>query len=153
MKRLYACVALLLLAGLSVRGEAQSLRLYDDFSTKFIDPDASEGYSPTATTITASFKVADFDQSRASLLLQQAVSVTAGTLFLESLGTSGDDYASSVQQTTDGGFIIAGYTNGSGAGGQDVFLVKLNRFGVIQWAKTAGSTGDDVAFFVRQTSD
>lgn len=73
--------------------------------------------------------------------------------FMKALGTLGDDYASSIQQTSDGGFIIAGYTNGLGAGGQDVLLVKLDGSGAIQWAKTVGGTGSDVAFFARQTSD
>src|SRR6266852_5841197 len=39
MKKFGAYVVLLVLAGLPIRAEAQSLRLYDDFSTKFIDPD------------------------------------------------------------------------------------------------------------------
>jgi len=78
---------------------------------------------------------------------------TSSAGFMKALGTTGDDYASSIQRTSDGGFIVAGYTTGLGAGGQDVLLVKLDGSGVIQWAKTAGTAGSDIAYSVRQTSD
>jgi Abnormal spindle-like microcephaly-assoc'd, ASPM-SPD-2-Hydin len=73
--------------------------------------------------------------------------------FMKTLGSPGDDFASSIQPTSDGGFIIAGYTNGLGAGREDVLLVKLDSAGAIQWSKTAGGTGSDIAYSVRQTSD
>src|SRR6266852_2645273 len=146
---LWIAVPMLLLAAVA---QPSHMVTYDGGSLSNVKG-GSERYSQTATTVTAGIKVADFSGSKASLLIQQAVSVTAGTVFMEALGTAGDDYASSVQQTSDGGFIVAGYTNGFGAGGQDVLLVKVDRSGMIQWAKTAGGTGSDRAFFVRQTSD
>lgn len=85
--------------------------------------------------------------------VQQALAPPPTGTFMKALGTTGDDFASSIQTTSDGGFIVAGYTSGLGAGGQDVLLVKLDGAGAIQWAKTAGTAGNDVAFSVRQTSD
>jgi hypothetical protein len=67
-------------------------------------------------------------------------------------GTSGDG-AFPVQQTSDGGYIVAGVTNSFGAGGSDVFLIKTDTSGNIVWAKTYGGTNDDRATFVQQTSD
>jgi hypothetical protein len=67
-------------------------------------------------------------------------------------GTSGDG-AFSVQQISDGGYIVAGYTGSFGAGYSDVFLVKTDANGNIIWAKTYGGTSRDWAFSVQQTLD
>jgi predicted secreted protein len=67
-------------------------------------------------------------------------------------GTDGD-LAYSVVATSDGGYAIIGYTNSFGAGGQDAYLVKTNSSGDLQWNKTYGGTGGDVAYSVVATSD
>jgi uncharacterized delta-60 repeat protein len=68
-------------------------------------------------------------------------------------GGTGDDAAYSVQQTSDGGYIVAGTTNSFGAGNSDVWVLKLNSTGGVTWQKTYGGTGDDFAYAVKQTSD
>jgi uncharacterized delta-60 repeat protein len=68
-------------------------------------------------------------------------------------GGTNYDYAHSVQQTSDGGYIVAGYTNSFGVGTYDAFLIKTDANGNLQWAKTYGGTNWDQAFSVQQTSD
>ncbi|MFZ8835350.1 MAG: T9SS type A sorting domain-containing protein [Candidatus Caldipriscus sp.] len=68
-------------------------------------------------------------------------------------GGLGEDVAYSVQQTSDGGYIVAGYTESFGPGGYALFLIKTNAFGNVQWAKTYGGTSWDIAHSVQQTSD
>jgi hypothetical protein len=68
-------------------------------------------------------------------------------------GGTYEDYASSVQQTSDGGYILAGHTSSFGAGSYDIFFIKTDANGNIQWAKTYGGTGSDMASSVQQTSD
>jgi len=68
-------------------------------------------------------------------------------------GGSGDDGGYSVQQTTDGGYIIAGYTDSFGVGFYDVYLVKTDSNGEREWQKTFGGPEDDGCMFVQQTSD
>ncbi len=48
---------------------------------------------------------------------------------------------------------MAGYTNSFGAGGYNIFLIKTDANGNIQWDKTYGGTGWDEASSVQQTSD
>ncbi|MCC6012615.1 T9SS type A sorting domain-containing protein, partial [Candidatus Caldipriscus sp.] len=68
-------------------------------------------------------------------------------------GGTNDEWAESVQQTSDGGYIVAGYTDSFGAVNWDVFLIKTDTNGNIIWAKTYGGAGLDVAYSVQQTSD
>ena len=54
---------------------------------------------------------------------------------------------SSIQQTTDGGYISAGMLN------KDFWLVKIDENGNMQWQKTYGGNDKDLAYHVQQTSD
>jgi hypothetical protein len=73
--------------------------------------------------------------------------------FARTYGGANEDWAYSVRQTSDGGYIVAGYTRSFGAGGRDIFLIKTDANGNVQWAKTYGGTGWDWAYSVQQTSD
>ena len=74
-------------------------------------------------------------------------------------GGAGDDRAYSTQQTSDGGYILAGETDSFGAGNYDFLVTKLFADGTVQWSKTFGGTGYDGVFYesysmaIRQTSD
>ena len=72
--------------------------------------------------------------------------------FAKTYGGTSWDYALSVQQTSDGGYIVAGTTWSFGEGASDIFLIKTDEFGNVQWAKTYGGTGYDWAYSVQQTS-
>jgi len=66
-------------------------------------------------------------------------------------GGSGYDIAYSIQQTTDGGYIIAGKTGDFYLG--DVYIIKLDKDGNKMWEKTFGGSGDDGAYSIQQTKD
>ena len=68
-------------------------------------------------------------------------------------GGTGSDSAYSIQQTNDGGYIVAGETNSFGAGGSDVWILKLTSSGDIEWQKTYGGIVDDCAWSIQQTGD
>jgi hypothetical protein len=68
-------------------------------------------------------------------------------------GGSSWDEARSIQQTNDGGYIVAGYTSSFGAGSYDVYVLKLDTTGTKVWEKTFGGSYDDRAYCIQQTSD
>jgi predicted secreted protein len=68
-------------------------------------------------------------------------------------GGTGYDRANALVRTTDGGYALAGETASFGAGGADVWVVKTDSNGNMQWNKTYGGTGEDVATVLVQTAD
>jgi len=76
-----------------------------------------------------------------------------GATFLKVIGGSSGDSGDSVTQTTDGGYIVAGYTASYGAGNSDILLSKFDSQGNLSWAKAIGGTGDDSGESVIQTTD
>ncbi len=77
------------------------------------------------------------------------------------LGGESGDFANSIEVTSDGGFIIAGYSHSSVSGDvgdnnngrADYWIVKVNALGEIQWEKLIGGSLDDYAESIIQTSD
>jgi hypothetical protein len=61
--------------------------------------------------------------------------------------------ADSVQRTSDGGYILAGYTSSFGVVDTDSWIVKTDASGNYQWNKTYGGTSSDAALSVQQTGD
>ncbi len=74
-------------------------------------------------------------------------------------GGSYFEVATSILQTNDGGYIFAGSANSTDGdvtenkGNSDFWVVKLNPSGAIQWQKTYGGSGQEVAFAIQQTTD
>jgi len=85
------------------------------------------------------------------------VSLSTSSLYAinwaKTFGGTGQDRAYSICQTSDGGYIVAGFTNSSGAGYEDFLVIKLNSSGNREWAKTFGGTASDWAYSICQTSD
>lgn len=96
------------------------------------------------------------------LLLGPGLFSVAQTSFNKLLGGNNEDNAQSIQQTTDGGYIIAGwsYTSNNGDlnglannGSADAYIVKLNPAGAVEWQKLFGGTDEDKAITIKQTQD
>ena len=68
-------------------------------------------------------------------------------------GGDESDEGNSVQQTTDGGYIVLGTTRSYGNGESDILLVKIDNVGNEEWRKTFGGINKDIGNSVQQTTD
>jgi predicted secreted protein len=75
------------------------------------------------------------------------------TLWTKAYGGVGEDYGISIQPTLDSCYIISGTTSSFGAGGKDVWLVKINASGDTVWTRTYGFALEDVGYGVNTTAD
>jgi len=87
------------------------------------------------------------------------LNATGGIVWQKTYGGPDFDNANSIQLTSDGGFIVAGFASGWGAPGNCIFpcphawVFKLDAFGNFIWQKSYGGTIQDDANSVDQTSD
>jgi len=77
---------------------------------------------------------------------------TGEGLFSHTYGGHEYDECYAVKQTSDGGCVLAGYTESFGAGITDFWLVKTNANGDSSWSRTFGGSQLDVCLSVEQTS-
>ena len=75
------------------------------------------------------------------------------TIWTKTFGGPGNDLSSTIQQTNDGGYIIAASTNSLGAGNYDAWLIRTDADGDTIWTRTYGGTDTDHASDVKQTDD
>lgn len=74
-------------------------------------------------------------------------------------GGSGTDSGYKIQQTTDGGYILIGYTTSTDGdvtnnhGEEDLWILKLDASGNIQWQKTYGGSDNEEGLDIQQTND
>ena len=78
----------------------------------------------------------------------------------KTLGGTGIDYGNAIQNTSDGGYVVAGYTfsndgevSGNHGSSSDYWIIKLDALGIIQWQKCLGGSGNDYAKSIKTTSD
>ncbi|HRA60505.1 MAG TPA: hypothetical protein PK901_11700, partial [Bacteroidia bacterium] len=77
------------------------------------------------------------------------------------IGGNSVDYLTSIQQTTDGGYILGGWSNSgvsgdkteNSQGANDYWVVKLDPIGYIQWQNTIGGGSYDYLTSIQQTTD
>ena len=75
------------------------------------------------------------------------------------LGGSGGDEAKDIEQTEDGGFVVAGYTSSNDGdvsgnnGSPDYWILKLDSKGQLEWETNLGGSGTERASDIEQTED
>ncbi|MFI5219319.1 MAG: hypothetical protein ACHQNT_07495, partial [Bacteroidia bacterium] len=94
-------------------------------------------------------------------LLDVKADASGNIQWQNSIGGISNDFLQSIQQTSDGGYILGGYSASSISGDKtedsngwyDYWLVKIDALGNIQWQNTIGGNEDEELYSVQQTSD
>ncbi len=108
-----------------------------------VQPTADNGYIITGST--GSFGNGD----QVHIIKTDSV---GDTLWTKNYGGPNRDVGWSVQQTTDNGYIIIGFTSSFGHSHQ-IYAIKTDTLGDTLWAKTCGGSGRDRGYSVQQTTD
>ncbi len=67
-------------------------------------------------------------------------------------GGASNDMAYSIQETSEGGYIVIGRTKAFGAGKEDFWVLKLRPDGTVEWQKTYGGDNHDWVKSIQQTT-
>lgn len=122
----------------------------NDYGLEIIQT-ADSGYAFVGTSDTAGHGNSD--------MLITKIDAQGNQQWRKFYGGSDYDYGTSIKQTSDDGYIVAGFTHSNNGnvvlnrGWSDAWILKLNALGEIQWQKTYGGTDADIASSILQTQE
>ncbi len=124
----------------------------EEWSKRFLGKGSAEGHGVRQTSdggyiIAGSTEAPGSDDADIYLI---KTDVFGNRQWDKTLG-SGDDEASCIQETSDGGFVVVGETEHHDE--EDVYLLKIDELGNEEWSRTFGGPEEDEGFWVEQTSD
>ncbi len=113
----------------------------------FVNPSSEGGYIAVGWT-------ESFNNRRELYLLK--INAKGQKLWESHFCRGGRSTGSYVMETGDGGFLAAGSMESSekaGSGERDIYLVKVDSGGRLEWEQVLGGSGDEVGFFVQPEED
>ena len=121
------------------------------------------GYNiPYVNTTVTSGEVTEPDDNTGTPINDEPIPDTPSTTARQYLyGGNNVENSYSIVSTSDGGYIAAGYTassasgdvSGASKGAGDIWIVKMNSIGAIEWEKNYGGNAEDEGYSIVQTSD
>jgi len=93
-----------------------------------------------------------FGQGQGDVLILR-LDEAGDVLWMKTYGSPAQEAGHSIDETMDGGLIVAGYTEGFGGGGKDAWVLRLDALGDSLWTRAFGGEEDDVANAIVATSD
>jgi len=121
-------------------------------------PESEEGNSLIQTSdggyaIAGTYGLVDYEGIHPVDVYVFKLDANGNLQWTKTIGGPDSEEGNSLIQTSDGGYAIAGKTNSFGAGGYDVYVVKLDAHGNLQWTKTIGGPSYEIGYSLIQTSD
>lgn len=147
LKTLILATVLIISTGIYCQGNV-FLKLYGNTGYDYgrdIKQDNDTGY-----VITGSSSSFGADNTEAYLL---KIDKNGDFLWSHNYGGSGSDWGEGLVITNDSTYAIGGYTNSSGAGGFDFYLMRIDADGSLLWENTYGGSNWDQAFGLVQLPD
>jgi PKD repeat protein len=125
------------------------------WSWRFGDGGGSAGPNPSHTyTQTGTYDVSlTVTNAQGSHRRTQTAYIITGNVWVGYSGGTADDTGAGVCRTRDGKFVLLGNTASAGAGGSDIWLIKLDAQGEEVWNYTYGGAGDDLGYAIIEASD
>lgn len=147
----------------------KSNRLHDVFTWKLDPPGNTDGYynlegygtwgagyavleTPDKNFIIAGTQGTSLTSSTYNMRLIKT-DINGDTLWTRNYGGSDEDQAYDIAVCADNGYIVTGFTKSYGAGGKDLFLVKTDASGNMEWEKTYGTETDEAAYSIVTADD
>jgi hypothetical protein len=112
-----------------------------------VDGTLDGGYMLFGNTITSRSGLHDYDAYLAK------TDANGDTLWTKVCGGSESDIAFDGRHTSDGGYILTGWTDSYGSGNQDVYVVKTDARGDTLWTRAFGGTSYDFGYSVIEARD
>src|SRR5437879_4818899 len=81
------------------------------------------------------------------------ISAQAQQTFQVAIGSSDSEEGRAITRTSDGGYAVTGLTDRFAADSGEVYVVKLNSTGALQWTRTIGTSSYDAGNSIIQTTD
>jgi|WetSurMetagenome_2_1015567.scaffolds.fasta_scaffold15119_1 putative intracellular protease/amidase len=127
-----------------------------DIWTKTYGGPKADGCSKIIETSDGGFALAgytfSFGNGKSDMFLVKTDSL-GNTQWYKTYGGSGFEYAYSIGQTSDNGFLLAGYSTSTANNNKNIYVVKTNSSGELIWEKTYGKDSIDVASAIYKTTD
>src|SRR3989339_43124 len=102
------------------------------------------------------FIIAGYTFPRASshsLVYIIRIDANGDTMWSRTFGGTKNDWARDILVTADSGYVVCGATESFGAGGSDVYLLRLDKNGNLAWSKTFGTEANDGGYSICQSLD
>ena len=122
-----------------------------------IQPTSDGGYIVAGVTFSTDGDVTGYKGGRDSWIVK--LSGIGEIQWQKCIGGKDEDNSYSIQKTSDGGYIMAGYTYSTNGdvignhGAYDAWIIKLSSTGELQWQKCLGGTLDEFANSINPTAD